>query len=308
MHRSLAWDDLLYVLSVGRTGSLSAAARDLGVTHSTVFRRIGKIEAQLRVRLFDRLRDGYAPTAAGETMIALAAEMDEDIVALERRLAGEDLRPSGTLRVTTTDTLIITVAPLLAKFRGLYPEIRVELVTGNEMLNLSRRDADVALRPTANPDETLVGRRLAGVAFAVYGSKQYLAAVGGGDLNRNHEWVGFDDSLSHLAAYAWLKRNADPERVAMRATSFMAILEGVANGMGLAVLPCYIAARRPELVRVSEPLPDVTTDLWLLVHDDLRHAARVRAFVDFIGGEFARLRPLLEGREAKAPAEAQLAS
>jgi DNA-binding transcriptional LysR family regulator len=302
MHRSLAWDDLLYVLAIGRTGSLSAAARELGVTHSTVFRRIGKIEEQLRVRLFDRLRDGYAPTAAGETMIALAAEMDEDIVALERRLAGEDLRPSGTLRVTTTDTLISTVTPLLAKFRGLYPEIKVELITGNQMLNLSRRDADVALRPTANPDETLVGRRLASVAFAIYGSKQYLAAVGGGDLSRNHEWVGFDDSLSHLSAYAWLKQNADPERVSMRATSFMAILEATTHGMGLAVLPCYVAAYRPELVQVSELLPEVATDLWLLVHDDLRHAARVRAFVDFLGAEFARLRPLLEGREAAAVA------
>lgn len=308
MHRSLAWDDLLYVLAVGRTGSLSGAARELGVTHSTVFRRIGKIEEQLRVRLFDRLRDGYAPTAAGETMIALASEMDEDIVALERRLAGEDLRPSGTLRVTTTDTLVATLTPLLAKFRGLYPEIKVELVTGNQMLNLSRRDADVALRPTANPDETLVGRRLAAVAFAVYGSKQYLAAAGGGDLARNHEWVGFDESLSHLAAYAWLKRQADADRVSLRATSFMTLVEAAANGMGLAVLPCYVAAYRPELVRVSELLPEVVTDLWLLVHDDLRHTARVRAFVDFIAGEFTRLRPLLEGRDAAVAAEPQLAT
>lgn len=301
MHRMLAWDDLLYVLAVGRAGSLSGAARDLGVNHATVYRRIGKIEEQLRVRLFDRQRDGYAPTAAGEAMIALAAEMDEDVIALERRLAGEDLRPSGTVRVTTTDTFISTVMPMLARFREAYPEIGIELVTGNAMLNLSRRDADVAIRPTMRPDETLVGRKLASLAFAIYGSKQYLASVGGGDLSRNHRWVGFDDSLSHLSSYQWLKRNIDAGRVGFRSSSFMAIVEATANGLGLGILPAYLAELRPELVRCSEPLPEVATDLWLLVHDDMRHAARVRAFVDFIAAEIGRMRPLLEGTAAALP-------
>jgi DNA-binding transcriptional LysR family regulator len=307
MHRTLAWDDLLYVLAIGRAGSLSGAARDLGVNHATVYRRIGKIEESLRVRLFDRQRDGYAPTAAGEAMIALAAEMDEDVVALERRLAGEDLRPSGTVRVTTTDTFISTLMPMLAKFRASYPEIKVELVTGNQMLNLSRRDADVAIRPTPKPDESLVGRKLATLAFAVYGSKQYLASVGGGDLSRNHRWVGFDDSLSHLHSYAWIRRNVDAERVGFRSSSFMAIVEATAQGMGLGILPCYLADLRPDLVRCSDLLAEVATDLWLLVHDDMRHAARVRAFVDFVAAEITRLRPLLEGERHSTPQPAPAA-
>jgi DNA-binding transcriptional LysR family regulator len=291
----LAWDDLLYVLAIGRTGSLSGAARELGVNHATVYRRINKVEEQLRVRLFDRQRDGYAPTAAGEAMIALAAEMDEDVVALERRLAGEDLRPTGTVRVTTTDTLISTVVPMLSKFRVVYPEINIELVTGNQMLNLSRRDADVAIRPTTKPDESLVGRKLATLAFAVYGSSPYLAAVGGSDLSRNHKWVGFDDSLSHLSSYVWLRQNVPADRVTFRSTAFMAIIEAVAQGMGLGILPCYLADLRPDLVRCSELLPEVATDLWLLVHEDMRHAARVRAFVDFIAVEMAQMRPLFQG-------------
>jgi DNA-binding transcriptional LysR family regulator len=297
MHKVLAWDDLLYVLAVGRAGSLSGAARSLKVNHATVYRRIGKIEEDRGVRLFDRQRDGYAPTAAGEAMIALAQEMDEKVVGLERRLAGEDLRPSGTIRITTTETFTATLVPILARFQAAYPEIDVELVTGNQMLNLSRRDADVAIRPTMAPDEALVGQKLAKIAFAVYGARAYVASIGG-DFSRSHSWVGFDDTLAHLSASAWLRRNVPPERVRFRSSSFNAIVEAVASGFGMGVLPCYMAAARPELVRCSDLLSEVTTDLWLLLHDDLRHAARIRAFVDFMGCEIHAIRPLLETCQA----------
>jgi len=293
MHRRLAWDDLLYVLSVGRTGSLSGAARALRVNHSTVFRRIGTIEEQLAVRLFDRRRDGYVPTAAGEEVIALADHLDETVIALERRLAGEDLRPSGTVRFTTTDTMISTVIPICAAFREAYPEICVELVTGNEFLNLSRRDADVALRPSAKPPETLHGRRLATIAFAVYGASPYLARTGGPDLGRAHQWIGLDDSLSHLGAYRWIADNVPRERIGFRASSFVAVVDAARAGLGLAVLPCYLGDDS-GLVRIGAPLPAVATDLWLLVHDDLRRTARVRVFLDFLSHEIARLTPRIE--------------
>ncbi len=298
MHRRLAWDDLLYVLAVGRSGSLSGAARDLKVTHSTVYRRIGRIEEQLQVRLFERLRDGYAPTPAGEAMVSLATRLDDDILALERRLAGEDLRPSGTLRVTTTETLIPTIMPLCGAFRRAYPEIVLELVSGKAMLNLSRRDADVALRPTVQPDESLVGRRLCTIAFAVYGAQDYLAATGGADLDRNHEWIGLDDTLSHLLAYGWLQRNVSPSRIGFRSSSIEAVVEAAAAGLGLALIPCYMAARHPQLVRCTDVIDEAGTGLWLLTHQDLRHTTRVRAFTDFIAAELSRLKPQMEGRAA----------
>jgi DNA-binding transcriptional LysR family regulator len=294
MHRSLAWDDLLYVLNVGRSGSLSGAARALKVNHSTVFRRIGAIEAQLGVRLFDRRRDGYAPTAAGEAVIELAGRLDEDVLALERRLAGEDLRPSGTVRVTTTDTMIGIVTPMCSAFRGRYPEILIELVTGNQFLNLSRRDADIALRPSLTPPDNLHGRRLSGLAFAIYGADRYLASAGSADPWQPHQWIGVDDTLSHLTVHQWLATEVEPEWIGFKASSFLAMLEAARIGMGLAILPCYLAERLPELRRVSEPLAGLTTDLWLLVHDDLRRTARVRAFIDFISGEIAKIRPMLE--------------
>lgn len=300
MHRRLAWDDLLYVLAVGRTGSLSGAARELKVTHSTVYRRIGRIEEQLQVRLFERMRDGYAPTPAGEAMVSLATRLDDDILALERRLAGEDLRPSGILRVTTTETLIATIAPICGAFRRLYPEIMLELAAGKEMLNLSRRDADVALRPTVQPDESLVGRRLCTIAFAVYGSDTYLAGTGGAQLDPDHEWIGYDETLSHLLAYRWQLRNVDPMRIGFRASSVEAVVEAAAAGLGMALIPCYMAEVRPQLVRCSEVIAEAGTGLWLLTHQDLRHTTRVRAFIDHVSGELARLKPLMEGAAFRA--------
>ena len=299
MHRRLAWDDLLYVLSVGRAGSLSGAARALKVNHSTVFRRIGAIEAQLGVRLFDRHRDGYGPTAAGETVIELAEKLDDDVIALERKLAGEDLRPSGTVRVTTTDTLIDIVVPLCGQFQDAFPEICVELVTGNQFLNLSRRDADVALRPSREPPETLHGRRVSSIAFAPYGSRSYLASAGSRALNRAHRWIGLDDTLSHLSAHKWLQENVQPERIAFKASSFLAIRRACTSDMGLALLPCYLADDLPELERVAPPIEALATDLWLLVHEDIRRTARVRAFVDFIFRELVQLRPKIEAIATK---------
>lgn len=294
MHRQLAWDDLLYVLNVGRTGSLSGAARALRVNHSTVFRRIGSIEAHLGVRLFDRHRDGYVPTAAGETVIKMAEQLDEEVIALERKLSGEDLRPSGTVRVTTTDTLIETVVALCRDFQGVYPEICVELVTGNEFLNLSRRDADVALRPSLTPPEGLHGRRISSIAFAPYGSTSYLALAGGSGLERAHRWIGVDETLSHLTVHTWLQENVQEDRIGFKASSFLAMRAACVQGMGLALLPCYIADPIPELQRVAPPIESIATDFWLLVHKDIRRTARVRVFIDFAFAQLVKLRPAME--------------
>src|SRR5262249_48869328 len=149
------------VLAIGRAGTLVGAARALALNHSTLFRRLGALEAQIGVRLFERFRDGYTPTAAGEEMIALAERMDVDMTAIARRLAGQDLRPTGLVRVTTTDTMVHMLMPMLASFRSAHPEITIELAASNAIFNLSRRDADVAIRPAIDPPDLLVGRRVA---------------------------------------------------------------------------------------------------------------------------------------------------
>jgi DNA-binding transcriptional LysR family regulator len=297
MHRNLAWDDLLYVLAVGRHGSLSAAARHLGVNHSTVFRRIEGIEARLQVRLFDRQPRGQVPTPAGEAMIALAEQMDAGITTLERQLAGADLRPSGRVRLAASPTLLPLLTGILARFRADYPDISVELVTGGERLNLSRREADIALRATSRPDEQLVGRRLSRIAFAVHGANGVASGSTLASLAHDHDWIGLDDSLSHVAAWRWLTDHVPPDRIRLSVASFDALLACARAGLGLALLPCYMAHDVDCLARLSPPIDEVATDLWLLVHEDLRHVTRVRALIDVLTTDLSALRPLLEARD-----------
>jgi DNA-binding transcriptional LysR family regulator len=167
--------DLQLVRAIGEAGTLLGGARKLGIDHSTAFRRLNALEAQLGVRLFIRARDGYAPTAAGEAMIDVAAQVDADIVALERRLAGADLRPSGTVRVTITDTSIGLLTPVFAAFREAEPDIDLEVAIANQFFVLSKREADVAIRPSVDVPENLVARRIATVATAVYASLRHAA-------------------------------------------------------------------------------------------------------------------------------------
>ncbi|MCL4676300.1 MAG: LysR family transcriptional regulator, partial [Pararhodobacter sp.] len=165
------WDDLRLFLAVARAGSLSGAARSLGVTHSTVFRRIGAFEARLRVRLFDRLPGGYALTQAGEEMRDSVIRIEEEITALALKVTGQDQRPTGTIRITTTDLLAVGVLPRhVAAFRAEWPEIEIEVIVADTVLDLTRREADVALRIGNPGQETLIGRRVGRLAFAAYGA------------------------------------------------------------------------------------------------------------------------------------------
>jgi DNA-binding transcriptional LysR family regulator len=291
------WDDYRTVLAVGRAGSLNGAAKALRVSHPTVFRRVNAIERRLGVRLFERARDGYALTAAGEDMVAAAEAVEARIGAAERRLAGRDARPTGTVRMTTTDTLLFgLLPPLLADFRRACPGIVVEAAAGNAMSDLSRREADVALRPSGPPPDALVGRRLADVAFAVYAA---LDDRGGADADA--AWAVPDDSLSHLAVSRWLAREGHLDRASYRAASLLALRDAAEHGLGRAVLPCYLGDASPRLRRLGAPIDALRNELWLLTHPDLRRVARIRAFVDHLRDGLAAQRDLIEGRRPAGP-------
>jgi len=270
--KSENWDDLRIFLAVARAGSLSGAARTLGVNHSTVFRRIGAFEAELGVRLFERQPGGYLLTPAGEELRDGALRVEEEIASLSRKVTGQDLRLSGTVRVTTIDMLAFGLLPRhLAGFRDAYPGIEVELVVGNAALNLSRREADVALR----------------VSYRARRPEPDLAL---------HDWIGFDSE--HEALVRRVARFLPEARPMLRTNSVAAALSAAKAGMGLAPLPCGLADLEPDLVRIA-PLPeDFTRDLWLLTHEDLRQTARIRAFLDFLAEALAKEAPLLEGRSS----------
>lgn len=285
------WDDLRLFLAVARAGTLSGAAREIGVNHSTVFRRIGAFEETLGVRLFDRLPNGYALTAAGEAMQESALRVEEEIAALDRRVTGQDLRLSGVVRITTVDMLAQGLLPRhLLAFRRAYPGIEIELTVGNATLNLTRREADVALRVGNQPPETLVGRRVGRLAFAIYGASD------AGETREplaEQSWIGFDAEHAPLVrAFAGFLPDAHP---AFRVNSVAAAIAAARAGLGLATLPCAVADLDPDLTRIA-PLPEsFTLDLWLLTHEDLRRTARIRAFLDFMAETLAQEAPLLEG-------------
>jgi|1186.fasta_scaffold39383_1 DNA-binding transcriptional LysR family regulator len=291
----LSWDDFRYVKAIADTRSLAGAAQELSVNHSTVFRRLAQIEEQLGSRLFERSRGGYALTPCGEEMVRLAERMGEDIVAFERQVTGHDLRPSGELRVTTNDTVLIyLMTDIFAGFRGAYPEISLDVVVANQALNLSKRDADVAIRATDRPPEALIGRRAASIAWAVFAASekapQNFDPQSGA---RDAEWIGFGDNLANLKAAKWLKERGG--KVVYRINTVLGLAEATAAGMGLGLLPCFIGSKTPGLTRISSPIADVVDDLWLLTHADLRATARVRAFMDFAGSEIAKRRKEMEG-------------
>jgi DNA-binding transcriptional LysR family regulator len=296
----LSWDDFRYVKAIADTRSLGGAAAELSVNHSTVFRRLAQVEKQLGSRLFERSRGGYALTPCGEEMVRLAERMGEDIITFERQVTGHDLRPSGELRVTTNDTVLLhLMTEIFAAFRKAYPEIVLDIVVSNQALNLSKRDADVAVRATERPPDALIGRRAASIGWAVFASAK--TAPKAFDLEtdaRAADWIGFGDNLTTLNAAKWLKQHAAPGRIVYRINTVLGLAEAAAAGIGLAVLPCFIGAATGGLTRLTPPLPGFADAIWLLTHADLRQTARVRAFMDFAAAEIAKRRKAIEGTGA----------
>ncbi len=300
---SLSLTDLHLVTALAGAGSLAGAARRLGLNHASAWRRLGAIEARLGARLFDRARTGYAPTPAGEEAIAAADRVLREIDGLERRLAGKDVAAHGTVRLTTTDTLLGLVAPVLAGLRTTHPGVAIDLVTANAFFTLTRRDADVALRPADAAPEGLVGRRLAGVATAVY------AAPGmAGRAVEALDWLAPDDGLAHLGSAKWIAAHVAPERIVLRASGLPALQAAARAGMGAAPLPCFLGDADAGLVRMTEPLAAMASSLWLLTHPDLRRTGRVRAVMDALAAGLAVARPLLEGAGPRVQAAQSLQS
>ncbi|WP_417863695.1 LysR family transcriptional regulator [Vreelandella venusta] len=286
--QQIRWDDLQIVLAIAETGSLSGASQALRISHATVFRRLNEMERRLKVTLFERSRTGYIPTLSGDDLAASARRVQSEVKGAERRIIGQDLTLSGSLRITTTDTLFAgLLSPLLASFRQRYPDITLEVVISNQRQSLSRREADIAIRPTRQPPETLVGRKLSDISLAIYGQKalwQNAPLLLNTPLPldpvslQQEAWIGPDVQLGDTALEKWMM----DKRAAYKLDSMLGMQSAVRHGAGIAVLPCYLADADEALLKLSAPIEALTTPLWLLTHPDLRHVARVRAFMQAI--------------------------
>jgi len=274
------WDNLRYVLMVAEKGSIAAAARELNVNRTTVLRRINTFQDNLNCRIFERSDSGYVLTPEAEKMIDAAREVENTLFNMQRQIAGRELRLEGELRVTTTDTLIVSlIGPHLASFHDKHRHIVVNVVMTNSILDLSRRDADVAIRPTRSPEGNLVGRRLADIHFGIYASPDYLKTCSTDKLS-DYSWIGFDTELQSTPPGIWLDANIPVEKICLRGDSFIALKIASENGMGLSLLPHYLGDSSETLQKLPIVIDELNTGLWLITHPDLIRSAKVHAFMD----------------------------
>ncbi|WP_250516986.1 LysR family transcriptional regulator [Caballeronia sp. INDeC2] len=300
------WNELRLVLAVQRGGSLNAASETLGIDHSTAYRRLKALETQLGARLFERLPGGvYEPTEAGARIAAGAERMEDEFLALGRDVVGGDHRLSGRLRVTSSETLAYgQLTTQLAAFRRAHPGIVVELSIENRVLSLSRREADIALRPVRPKEGELWGKKLAGVAWGWYAAPSYAADAGGfrrGWKLDDHALIGWDEAASGIRAAQWLALNASSSSFVYRTNSLVNQLSAARAGVGLALLPCYLGDGDSGVTRiVATPVAELEGELWIVTHADLRKTARVRAFFDVVGEGLAQQRDLFEGKRGRS--------
>jgi DNA-binding transcriptional LysR family regulator len=225
-----------------------------------------------------------------------ARQIAETVTTVERRIIGQDLRLSGDVRVATTDTLAMYILPpLVERFRRAHPDVQIELASGNTQADLTRRDADVAVRPTQQPPQHLLGRKICRVAYAPFAAPSYLSRQRARKALAKHVWVAPDDSMASSAVGAYMQRALPAAAVSFRANSLATLAHAAKAGLGAAILPCYLG-ESVGLTRFREPLDDVGVDLWLLTHADLRKTARIRALLDFLAEALAEKKSLIEGR------------
>ena len=288
----LNWDDLRVVLAVAESGTISRAAAVLRISHPTLSRRLRQIEERLGARLFERTPSSCRPTDAGEEMRALASRLRDDIGALEGRIAGRDRSARGPVRLTAPDAVSeYLLPPMLAKISRETPEVTIELMVSNQVLSLAQRSADIALRVTDTPDPALRGRRLGTVAMAIYGEK-LLASRSVGQA-ADHPWVGYDAALACTRPAAWVAANVPGRSIRFRANTLLGAAQAVRSGIGFGILPCFMEASIPGIVRVEPPIPSLESSLWLLVHPDIARVPRVRAACDTLARMLKRAAPLL---------------
>ncbi len=295
----MEWDDLRYVLAVHRAGTLAGAARALGVSHVTVFRRVEQIEKGLGVRLFDRKRQGYVATPVAAGIVGQAEQVEDQINAIERRIWRQDREVQGTVRLTTTDTIAVAALPvMLAGLRKAHPRLNVEVMISHAPLNLTKRDADIAIRHTVSPPEMLIGHRLTPVRYAIYGARRFAPRGRRGTPDFSAApWVAPDDDPVEYRFTKWLREHGHEQRIVLRCNSFVAMAHAVRAGVGVGILSCFTADGIDGLVRLSPVIREVDYEYWILTHRELRDVARVATVYAFLREAFGALRPLFLGEE-----------
>lgn len=287
------WDDLRVFLAVARAGSISGGARQLDLQHSTVSRRMRKLEQDLGARLFDKVPSGYALTTAGENLMQAASLMECEVLSVDGALSGKDLKPSGPLRVTAVDNMATTVLmPMFSSFSRNYPDVTLHVMVSNSDVSLAQREADLAIRLTNTPPDTLIGKRVVTVSSAIYGSLGYIEQLHEG--GSEPDWLGVECCSFHKS---WTRQACGDQAHKFYVDDTLLTQAALREGLGVAILPCFMGDSDPALVRYSEPQPGWDLGLWILLHPDLKRTARVLAFRDHMTEAIKARSDLFGGRK-----------
>jgi DNA-binding transcriptional LysR family regulator len=301
------WDDLRFVLEVCRSGSALAAAGKLGVNQSTVMRRIAQAERALGVELFERKQSGYVATPNGLCVADAAARIEREVHDLRSAMSAVQRVLAGTVRFTSSDLLANSIlAACLRPFQKLNPGIHVELISDDRRLDIAHGEADIALRAGSRPDGAgIVMRRMPDAAWAVYCSRAYAEEHGtpiSRDDIRDHEIVGMEGPMAQIPGPRWVDEAAPDARIRFRSNSLVNLVSNLRAGLGVATLPCIAGDRESDLVRCFPPPPELASEMWLIVREDLKSAPHIRAFADYLAAYLYSIREQLAGSLPQTPA------
>jgi DNA-binding transcriptional LysR family regulator len=281
------WNSLKVFLAIARRGSLSAAADELVVNHSTIFRRLNAFEDQIGGRLFERINNRYELTALGHELLKLAQNIENSFDGISRHIVGKDFKPNGVVKITAPNNIAYRYLPrYISDFNEVYPDIRIELLVSNQEFNMSNRQADIAVRATLSPPEHLIGKPVRALNWSVFGSEKYknnFGLPGSASELINHSLIGATGSISRLSAFIWQDKHFS-DQVITRSDDLTAMSYLVESGLGLAFLPDDQS--RPELIKLFEINESNLSHLWLLTHPDLRNVERIKLVIQHLSQAF----------------------
>ncbi len=296
------WDNLRAFLALAEEGSLTAAAKRLRVSHPTVSRRIKVLEEELGARLFDRLPDRFQPTETALELLHDVKEMERASQSIDRRSAGLAGQHLGSVRISVDETMADFLVRHLLALRENHRCIEFEITVTHISANLSRREADLLIRSRVPNLASIVGRKLATFAFAVYGTRRFAQrSDGSAESLKALPWVGFDEEHTYMPGHAWQTALLGERRPEVRTSDGIVLANAIRGGNGIGVLPCFLGDGDPALVRLTPIIEEASTEQWLLVHQDLRQVPRIRIVMDALTLLFQSSRAQCEGEIRNEP-------
>jgi DNA-binding transcriptional LysR family regulator len=286
MHNNVSWDDYRYFLKVARLGTLTAASQSLKVNHSTVLRRVNALEKKLEARLFERFKSGYVLTESGRDMFNHIQHLEDEILAVERKIKGKDIRYEGKIKISTTDTLgHFWLPPFVKQFKTRYPGILLDIDIRTGFTDLARRQADILICAYNDHPDYMIGKKLAPIAVELYASTAYINAWGRPESIKDltsHRILVLNEALEGVEFNEWLKRLVPASAIAVSSNMLTGLYSYARQGLGIAPLPIYVGNQDPSLVSVMKIPRRFYHDTWMLTHPDLKNTQRIKAFMGFM--------------------------